>query len=494
MECREDDIMQKNLGEFLKNLRVRNGYTQKELANILIVTPQTVSKWELNNSTPSLEVLLDLSNLYGITTDEIIKTELKKRVKEEKYFSLKNVTIYIIYLLMIGIGISINFVDYFTVNIDYLKYGLLDIFPEETESIVEVTTIIDNYLLLVSVIFIPLFLLVLKLIDKKKSIYLFISTFFGLVNLVFILPYLYSPYFIRPEIGIVLHMIFTLLVFLSSLIVMSEKDINLYKLLEEKPLELAGSLLMFIIAILLPGGFLEDGYQWEAFYFSFSEYFLLFAMFITPLVLVLKTHKGLKSIINIYVLALVLVLLFISLVYMFNSGLLYAGILIYSYVICIGIVYQPTISNANLTLNKKILPRSFYFIEGISFITYLYLFVDGGDLFGRQGYSVRINNMVNGNYIYFLFLLLLISMMIRYAGLKKVARISYAIFTGLIIFVTYSISVEYYLNPDFYTTDGLLFLVTPVLLGAFYIIYLVRSVFLAINNRDISYLNPFKEV
>jgi|GEM_PF-1375975 len=486
--------MEKNLGIFLKNLRVRNGYTQKELADILIVTPQTVSKWELNNSTPSLEILLELSNLYGITTDEIIKTELKKRVKEEKYFSIKNVSLYIIYTLMIALGITINFVDYFTINSKYLEYGLLDIYREINEPIIEVTTKIDNYIILVMVIFIPLFLLVLKLIDKKRSIYLFISTFFGLVNLVFILPYLYSSYFIRPELGIVLHMIFTLLIFLSSLIVMSEKDINLYKLLDEKPLELAGALVMIILAILLPGSFLEDYYEWEAYYFSFSEYFLLFIMFVTPLLLVLKDHKGLNKIINIYMLAVILVLLFIPLVYMFNSGLLYAGILIYSYVICIGVVYQPTITKANITLNKKILPGSFYFIEGISFVTYLYLFVNDGDLFDRIGYSIRINSMENGMFVYILFILLLVNMMIRYSGLKKLSRIAYFIFTLLLIYVTYSISVNYYLNPDVDTTDGILFLVTPILLGLFYSIYLIKSIFLAINNRDVSYLNPFKEV
>lgn len=486
--------MQKDLGVFLKNLRLRNGYTQKELADILIVTPQTVSKWELNNSTPSLEVLLELSNLYGVTTDEIIKTELTKRVKEEHYFSIKNISLYLIYTAMLAIGILVNVLDYFTIDQRYLTDGLLDIHGMIDEVIVAVTTKLDNVFILISVLFIPLFLLVLKLIDKKKTIYLFISVFFGLWNLVFIIPYLYSTYFIRPEIGIVLHMVYTLLIFLSSLIVMSEKEINLYTLLEQKPLEITGSFIMLIIACLLPGGFLEDGYDWESYYFSFSEYFLLFIMFVTPLLMLLKDHRGLKNIIHTYVLAVVLVLLFLPLVYLFNSGLLYAMILIYSYVICIGIVYQPVLSKMTISLHKNILPKSFYFVEGISFITYLYLFVDNGDLFNQYEYSVRIRTMENGMSIYFLFVLLLVSMMIRYAGLKKTSRVFYAVFTGLLMYVTYTINVNYYSNPEVFTTDGILFLVTPILLFTFYLIYIIRGIYYAINNNDLSYLNPFKEV
>lgn len=486
--------MQKDLGVFLKNLRLRNGYTQKELADILIVTPQTVSKWELNNSTPSLEVLLELSSLYGITTDEIIKTELTKRVKEENHFSIKNISLYLIYMGMIAIGIAMNFIDYFTVHSRYLIDGLLDIHPLMDYSVIEVVTRIDNIGILISLLFIPLFLLVLKMMDKKKSIYLFISVFFGLLHLVFIIPYLYSTYFIRPEIGIVLHMVYTLLIFLSSLIVLSEKEVNLYQLLEHKPLELTGSFLMIIIACLLPGGFKVDGYDWESYYFSFSEYFLLFIMFVTPLLMLLKHHKGLKNIVNTYVLAVVLVLLFLPLVYLFNSGLLYAMILIYSYVICIGIVYQPVLSKTSISLNKNILPKSFYFIEGISFITYLYLFVNNGDLFMHFGYSVRINNMENGMSVYILFVLLLVSMMFRYAGLTKTSRVSYLVFTGLLIYVTYTLNVNYYSNPEVHATDGILFLVTPLLLLVFYGIYLVRSIVRSINKNDLSYLNPFKQV
>lgn len=501
--------MQKDLGNFLKNLRVRNGYTQKELADILIVTPQTVSKWELNNSTPSLDILLELSNLYGITTDEIIKTELVKRVKEEKYFSIKNVSLYLIYTFMFAIGILLNFVDYFTVNKAYLENGLLDIYTDTLATVVEHTMIIDNYLIRIGTIFIPLFFLVLKLIDKKKQIYLFISTLFGLVNLVFLLPTLYSTYFIRPEIGIVLHMIYTLLVFLSSLIVMSEIEINLYKLLEERPLEIAASFIMFIIAVVLPFGFLETGYYWnsdyplaptgssevwESYYFSFSEYFLLFIVLVTPIMLIFKDHRTLKKLISIYTFAVVIMLLFLTPVYLFNSGLLLAGVLLYSYIVCIGMLYKSTIQKANVGFNRNILPISLYFIEGISFITYIYLFLMGGDLFSRLSHTVHFRNMEHAVLAVVVFIALLISMMFRYSGLKKASRVSYLIFTLLLVYFTNALLREYFLVKHTHATDGILFLVPPILFGLFYFIHLIKAFTIVLDKKDVSYLNPFKGV
>lgn len=59
--------------EKLMELRRRKGWSQEELGEKLGVTRQTVSKWELGATTPEMEKLAAISELFGITTDELIK-------------------------------------------------------------------------------------------------------------------------------------------------------------------------------------------------------------------------------------------------------------------------------------------------------------------------------------------------------------------------------------------------------------------------------------
>ena len=59
--------------EKLMELRKQKGWSQEELGEKLGVTRQTVSKWELALTTPEMEKLAAISDLFGITTDELIK-------------------------------------------------------------------------------------------------------------------------------------------------------------------------------------------------------------------------------------------------------------------------------------------------------------------------------------------------------------------------------------------------------------------------------------
>lgn len=51
--------------------------SQEELAGMLAVTRQTISKWELSQSTPELEYIAKLSDIYEVTTDYLIKSDAK---------------------------------------------------------------------------------------------------------------------------------------------------------------------------------------------------------------------------------------------------------------------------------------------------------------------------------------------------------------------------------------------------------------------------------
>ena len=61
--------------EKLMELRKSRGWSQEQLGEQLGVTRQTVSKWELGDTTPEMEKLAAMSEIFGVTTDELIKGE-----------------------------------------------------------------------------------------------------------------------------------------------------------------------------------------------------------------------------------------------------------------------------------------------------------------------------------------------------------------------------------------------------------------------------------
>lgn len=61
-----------SFGEKLQKLRKAQGLSQEELAARLNVTRQTISKWELDQSTPELGLLAQISDIFSVTTDYLI--------------------------------------------------------------------------------------------------------------------------------------------------------------------------------------------------------------------------------------------------------------------------------------------------------------------------------------------------------------------------------------------------------------------------------------
>lgn len=56
----------------LYNLRKQKGLSQEELANRLNVSRQTISKWEIGDSTPDMEKLAAISELFEVSLDELV--------------------------------------------------------------------------------------------------------------------------------------------------------------------------------------------------------------------------------------------------------------------------------------------------------------------------------------------------------------------------------------------------------------------------------------
>lgn len=63
------------LGEKLQLLRARSGLSQEDLAERLAVSRQAVSKWELDKTVPEVRYIVTLSELFGVTTDFLLKED-----------------------------------------------------------------------------------------------------------------------------------------------------------------------------------------------------------------------------------------------------------------------------------------------------------------------------------------------------------------------------------------------------------------------------------
>ena len=66
------------LADKIISLRKKAGWSQEELAEQLGVSRQSVSKWEGAQSMPDMEKILQLSKLFGVTTDYLLKDEIEE--------------------------------------------------------------------------------------------------------------------------------------------------------------------------------------------------------------------------------------------------------------------------------------------------------------------------------------------------------------------------------------------------------------------------------
>lgn len=67
--------MSESMGRIIRRLRKERGLTQEELAELIGVTFQAVSKWENDTGMPDISYVVPLANVFGVTTDTLFGTE-----------------------------------------------------------------------------------------------------------------------------------------------------------------------------------------------------------------------------------------------------------------------------------------------------------------------------------------------------------------------------------------------------------------------------------
>ncbi|MBQ6899006.1 MAG: helix-turn-helix transcriptional regulator [Clostridia bacterium] len=91
----ENPVREKNetpgtLGERLAAARKAKGLTQDDFAKHLDVTPQAISKWENNLSCPDILLLPKISEILGVSIEELLTGSIKKETEKPKITATDN--------------------------------------------------------------------------------------------------------------------------------------------------------------------------------------------------------------------------------------------------------------------------------------------------------------------------------------------------------------------------------------------------------------------
>lgn len=108
----------------LIELRKKEGLSQEELGYKLNVTRQTVSKWELNQTTPEMDKLVEMSKIFHISVDELInesevaanqnpilEDQPRKKEKNKHHKKILPIVIGVLIIVVIAIVLRIFIVN-----------------------------------------------------------------------------------------------------------------------------------------------------------------------------------------------------------------------------------------------------------------------------------------------------------------------------------------------------------------------------------------------
>lgn len=108
------------LGRTIEFLRLENNLTQRELGNLIGVTNQTVSKWEIGDTIPDTESIGKLAQLFHMRVEELIDSDLAdfKQQQARSLFMRSCKKNYKIILMTFIINFLIFILNKFNLNLD----------------------------------------------------------------------------------------------------------------------------------------------------------------------------------------------------------------------------------------------------------------------------------------------------------------------------------------------------------------------------------------
>lgn len=100
------------LARQIRQRRTERGLSQDELATAIFVSRQTVSNWETDKTYPDVQSLLLLSQLFGVSTDELIQGDVAvmRRAMEEDAKKIRQLTAIMVVMLALAVAFFIALV------------------------------------------------------------------------------------------------------------------------------------------------------------------------------------------------------------------------------------------------------------------------------------------------------------------------------------------------------------------------------------------------
>ena len=95
------EVIPMNIGDKIKELRLKKEWTQEQLAQLLNVSRPTVSSWEVGRNYPDLETIIAISDLFRISLDKLLRED--KEMAKETTKKIKRGTVYKRALIVVGV-------------------------------------------------------------------------------------------------------------------------------------------------------------------------------------------------------------------------------------------------------------------------------------------------------------------------------------------------------------------------------------------------------
>ena len=101
-----------NFGEILQTKRKEKGFTQEELAHQLLVSSKTISNWETNKTTPDIDNVIRISQLFDISLNQLLLegSDMVKNIKknaelrESKIYLVTSSITNLVFLFITGVS------------------------------------------------------------------------------------------------------------------------------------------------------------------------------------------------------------------------------------------------------------------------------------------------------------------------------------------------------------------------------------------------------
>lgn len=143
-------VNKSTFGQFLRQKRNEKGMTQKELAEKLFLSESAISKWEKGTAVPDTDNIVQLSELFGVTTDYLIKdgldsdedipavartAEKVKNAEQSRQLLIAGIVTLVLGVIIIGVLLTLSQVIESYQKVTYDHGPMMEMLPDGTTQI-----------------------------------------------------------------------------------------------------------------------------------------------------------------------------------------------------------------------------------------------------------------------------------------------------------------------------------------------------------------------